>query len=200
MSIADKLTQIAENEQKVYEAGQQAEYDRFWDEYQRKTRTSWDYAFYGIGWNDETYKPKHPIVGSIPSTFRGGKFTNTLVQIVVTGSTANAFNSSDVATIPSIDLTEATSTATCFNNASKLVDVTFVGTIPTTVNLQFASGLSVASMKSAILHLANYAGTANANVNSLYFTDDCWAALEADSTAPDGGTWKNYVHSLGWSY
>ena len=34
MSIADKLTTIAENEQKVYDAGKQAEYDEFWDIFQ----------------------------------------------------------------------------------------------------------------------------------------------------------------------
>ena len=31
MSIADKLITIAENEQKVYHAGKQAEYNKFWD-------------------------------------------------------------------------------------------------------------------------------------------------------------------------
>ena len=34
MSIAEKLTAIAENVPKVYEAGQKSEYDRFWDAYQ----------------------------------------------------------------------------------------------------------------------------------------------------------------------
>ena len=34
MSVADKLTTIVENEQKVYDAGKQAAYDWFWDRYQ----------------------------------------------------------------------------------------------------------------------------------------------------------------------
>ena len=34
MSIAEKLVTVAENEQKVYDAGKQAEYDAFWDNYQ----------------------------------------------------------------------------------------------------------------------------------------------------------------------
>jgi hypothetical protein len=218
VTIAEKLALIAQNEQKVYDAGyaagqetgsgyeggyaagRQAEYDSFWDVTQRNgDRKDWEYAFSGIGWTDDNYNPKYTIRGAITNAFRRSGFTNTLVPVVVVGGTANAFNASLVATIPSIDLTEATNTATCFNNANRLVNVTFEGTIPTTVNMQFASGLSVASMKSAIHHLANYAGTANANVNSLYFSDDCWAALEADSAAPHGGTWRDYVMQLGWN-
>ena len=34
MSIAEKLTTVAENVPKVYEAGKKAEYDAFWDKYQ----------------------------------------------------------------------------------------------------------------------------------------------------------------------
>jgi hypothetical protein len=63
MSIAEKLVTIAENEQKVYEAGQQAEYDRFWDNYQRNgNRKNYRYAFYGQGWTLETFKPKYDLI------------------------------------------------------------------------------------------------------------------------------------------
>ena len=62
MSIADKLTTIAENEQKVFEAGEKSEYDRFWDTYQENgNRTNYSYAFSGRGWTDETFKPKYDI-------------------------------------------------------------------------------------------------------------------------------------------
>lgn len=51
MSIAEKLVTIAENEQKVYEAGEKAEWDKFWDTYQDYgKRTRYGYAFSGIGW------------------------------------------------------------------------------------------------------------------------------------------------------
>lgn len=62
MSIADKLTTIAENVPKVYEAGQKSEYDRFWDAYQRyggNGHCGW--IFSGPAWNNETFKPKHDI-------------------------------------------------------------------------------------------------------------------------------------------
>ena len=61
MSIADKLTTIAENEQKVYDAGKKAEYDRFWDAYQNKgKKTSYQYGF--CGWTDEAFKPKYDMI------------------------------------------------------------------------------------------------------------------------------------------
>lgn len=89
MSIADKLTTIAENEQKVYQAGydkglasgggggydegydvgvedgKKAEYDTFWDSFQQNgTRTDYNdgRGFYGAWWTDENFKPKYDIV------------------------------------------------------------------------------------------------------------------------------------------
>lgn len=61
MSIAEKLTTLAQNQQKVYDAGKQAEYDRFWDAYQQNgERTKYNYAF-SEGWNNDTFRPKYPI-------------------------------------------------------------------------------------------------------------------------------------------
>ena len=45
------------------EEGKQAEYDAFWDNYQRNgNRTIYTYAFAGGGWNNETFKPKYPMM------------------------------------------------------------------------------------------------------------------------------------------
>lgn len=94
MSIAEKLTTIAENQQKVYDAGHeeghttgyQEGYDvgyreghtsgltqdtKFWADYQEKgARVNWDYAFAGWGWTDDTFCPKYPIIltGFQPNT------------------------------------------------------------------------------------------------------------------------------------
>lgn len=69
MSIANKTaivsannSIIAENNQKVFEAGQKAEYDRFWDDYQdHGNRTDYRVAFGGHGWSKELFKPKYDI-------------------------------------------------------------------------------------------------------------------------------------------
>lgn len=62
MSIAEKLTQIAENEQKVYDAGKTKEWNDFWDSYQQNgERTLYHAAFGNNGWTDITFKPKYDI-------------------------------------------------------------------------------------------------------------------------------------------
>lgn len=63
MSIADKLTTIAENTQKVHEAGKKAEHDAFWDSYQHKgARTNYPaYSFYGEGFDFDNFYPKYDI-------------------------------------------------------------------------------------------------------------------------------------------
>lgn len=94
MSIADKLTQIAENEQKVYNAGYEkgkaesepagdSHYDAFWDVYQKNgERTEYTGAFRGEGWTDETFDPKYNIIintrqwTTVDSVFSMSKITD----------------------------------------------------------------------------------------------------------------------------
>lgn len=86
MSIADKLKQIADNMPSVYDngywagryTGEQAEYNRFWDGYQGNgNRENYNYAFYGKGWTDKTFKPKYPFP-KIP--YYTNTFNNTGIQ------------------------------------------------------------------------------------------------------------------------
>lgn len=60
MSIADKLTEVAQNVPKVYEAGKKAQYDEFWDSF--PANPDGTYLFSGDMWNDVTFKPKRNIV------------------------------------------------------------------------------------------------------------------------------------------
>lgn len=62
MSIEEKIETIAKNVPEVYEAGKQAEYDRFWDEFQQNgLRKDYWYAFSGTGW-PKVLNPKYNIV------------------------------------------------------------------------------------------------------------------------------------------
>lgn len=72
MSIADKLTTIAENEQRVFEAGKKSEYDKFWDAYQDYgNRRNYNSAFRGNGFNVHNFYPKYDIApGDITSWFQ----------------------------------------------------------------------------------------------------------------------------------
>lgn len=65
MSIADKLTTIAENEQRVFEAGKKSEYDKFWDAYQSNgTLTNYIRCFQGYFWDKDNFFPKYDICPS----------------------------------------------------------------------------------------------------------------------------------------
>ena len=62
MSISEKLTTIAENEQKVFDAGKKKEYDEFWDAVQKNgERTEYSFGFSADIWNSDNFKPKYPI-------------------------------------------------------------------------------------------------------------------------------------------
>ena len=77
MSIAEKVTTIAENAQKVYDAGKQAEYDTFWDACQVDgSQKSYVQRFAGAGWNDGTFKPKYDIVVSYNGMVRMFSFSH----------------------------------------------------------------------------------------------------------------------------
>ena len=86
-----------------------------------------------------------------------------------------------------------------FQNCSGLVRLNLIGTIANTMTFQF-SPLSVESMKMVIASLVNLTGTGNEYAYTVKFSEECWAALEADSTAPDGCKWRDYVVSaLCWT-
>lgn len=61
MSIGEKLTTIAENEQKVYDKGRENEWSDFWDVFQDYgNRTKYGYTFWH-SWNDKIFRPKYDI-------------------------------------------------------------------------------------------------------------------------------------------
>ncbi len=75
MSIADKLTTIAENEQKVYDAGAKSEHDKFWDAFQdngKRTRYGSCFQTPTRYWTKESFKPKYNFVpiGSVAGLFQ----------------------------------------------------------------------------------------------------------------------------------
>jgi len=207
MGIAEKLVTIAENEQKVYEAGKQAEYDRFWDTFQNNGgERNYYYKFSYTGWTDENFNPKYPIITTTGTTAGMALFhanvdiTDTKVPIVVKGSNAGSmfYNARSLITVRILNVHEGVALDSTFLNCSSLKNITFEGVIGRGFDVSY-SPLSVDSMKSIISHLKNYAGTANEYKYTVKFKGDCWTALEAESTAPDGGTWKNYVETLGWN-
>lgn len=248
MSIAEKLQTVAENQQKVYDAGHsdgvQSEYDRFWDAYQAPTGTGnllaqnyCMFAYAGFGWTDTTFKPKYnmrPVSDLCTGMFRESAITDLKSILDNCGVTLNfrqasAFNNvftdSTITHVGSISTLGATSLGSLFNaakhlqtieelvlktdgsqsfssaftNAIALTDITVTGCIGKAASFQYCP-LSPTSMKSIIAALKNFTGTGSEHSVAIKFNEQCWTALEADSPAPDGGTWKDYVsNTLSWN-
>lgn len=65
VEVADELrpSEYAPKVDDVYDAGKKAEYDYFWDKFQKNgTRAQYQYGFSGRGWDDELFKPKYDII------------------------------------------------------------------------------------------------------------------------------------------
>ncbi|MBQ8741195.1 MAG: hypothetical protein IJY79_06565 [Clostridia bacterium] len=142
MSIAEKVTTIAENTPKVYnkgyEDGKQTEYDRFWDSiYEYIEQNNTERLFMGFAWNDTTFKPSRNIVvkpyGRWTFQYCGVKnlkaclddrgikidFTDALYLV-------NFFSYSGIEHIGEIDLStcvNAVAISDIFTNMSKLVTI-----------------------------------------------------------------------------
>lgn len=135
MSIAEKLQAVAENQQRVYDSGQQEEYDRFWDAYQQNgTRTDYQQGFSGKGWNNKTFQPKYDIAptwGGGTSIFRQIGFNGNLkehlnnmgvkVDFSKLSTLTYAFSeAAGVTEVPDLDLSNSTQFAYAFYNCTSL--------------------------------------------------------------------------------
>ncbi len=75
-------------------------YDEFWDDYQiNGTRRDYNYAFFGHGWTEKTFKPKYPLI-----------FNDSF----------SVFQDSDITEIPECNVTACPEVRDMFNNASML--------------------------------------------------------------------------------
>ena len=130
MSIAEKLVTVAENEQKVYDAGKQAEYDAFWDNYQvYGNRENYQVAFAGLGWNSETLKPKYPVVSTYCfEMFRGcGEVDLTKAGVPFDFSQSTSFSNfayaSEITHFGEINTTGSNLLSYTFYNCKKLTTI-----------------------------------------------------------------------------
>ena len=163
MSIAEKLTTIAENEQRVYEAGKTAEYDRFWDIFQNNgARKSYNATWRGKGWNRDVYNPKYPILATdTESLFANGSWLkDTLVSIDTTGTLDYAFSwCTELATIRYLKVTKTVKFTNAFTGCSKLQNVVFDGQIGQNISFADCTKLTKESLLSIIEHLYDFVKT-----------------------------------------
>lgn len=149
MSIADKLSTIAENEQKVFDAGKQEEYDRFWDAFQANgNRVYYANAFSNASysnknliyanWTADTFKPKYPIkpIGandypmfayiSIPNFKQHCETYGIVIDCSEMPSLINAFRCLKTAYIPDINASKATKIRSCFYECTGLLEAPYI--------------------------------------------------------------------------
>ncbi len=190
MTTAEMLTKVAENRPKLYEAGKQAEYDRFWDIYQNGGEPSdYTYKFASETWTDETYNPKYEIITLEEDTsayyvFFNSKITNTKVPITHR-SAANGgvfLGCSQLVTIPSLTVTENVTFVSWFSWCSALKNITMHGTIANDFDIHY-SPLTKASFESIVSALSQTVTgktiTFSHGAKVKAFTDDEWNALIA---------------------
>lgn len=173
MSIADKLTLIAENEQKVYEAGKEAGKND-WINFRTNNGTRFSYFYCAAS---------HMVEAPILDTSKGTRFDY-------------MFNSClSLKTIPLLNLTNtdmdtgAPSLNNIFNACSKLENITFEGTIPRTISFNTCSKLTKESLDSIITALKDYSGTTTTATLTLH------ATAKAKLTETDIAT----ITQKGWS-
>ncbi len=135
MSIAEKLITIAENEQKVYDAGKQAEAKRFWTTYQQSgNRTYCAHMFGGSGWNNTTFRPMYDIKpkDSAYMMFRDSAMTDIYGRLEELGLTLDfsncqnmqyALNQGNITRIGTVSIVSATNLDYAFYAASKVTTI-----------------------------------------------------------------------------
>lgn len=175
-TIAEKLTAIAENQQKVYDAGytagsgidydtvfaegrEQGEkdaYDAFWDVYQQNgTRTNYSNAFAGHGWDDAVFKPKYPLTNITLATnmFAGNMYLSYIDYDLDFSNSTNCsylFSSCiSLGRIKSIKFNSAANNSYIFASCD-LQDITINGTIAFDISLNKSSRLTLDSLTSII--------------------------------------------------
>lgn len=141
MSLADKLTLIAENEQRVYNAGYEkgkAEGgDNDWLNFRTNGGTNFGYLYCAMN---------HIEVSPILDTSKGMQFAN-----MYNGCTA-------LITVPLINISNAVNIASMFKNATKLQNITFEGTIPKSIDFSNSPNLTSFSLENIITALKDLSG------------------------------------------
>lgn len=194
-----KTSEMAEGVSEVYEAGKQAEYDRFWDNYQQNGNRTDYFNGFGKCWTVETFKPKYDIrptdaymmfhfieLGGIDLA----EYLNNLGVTLDFSNSTNmqyAFQGAKICRVGVIDITKAVYTDKLFNGCSLL------HTIDTLV---------VSENSKAINFFSGCKSLANINIEGIIAQDanfkDC--PLTHDSLMSIINALKNFVETKTLTY
>ena len=190
-TTAEKLTTIAENQQKVYKAGQKDERVKTWEQLQEGgTRNYYSYAFAYSCWTDDIYHPIYDISSTaLNYAYYISGITDTKVNIETEGNLVGLFQNSAIKTVRKLKVVANTAFTQAFTNCSNLENIVFDGVIGTSLDLRWSKKLTADSLNSITTHLSDEAtgqritlpttAEANYNANPPEGAPDTWAKLVA---------------------
>lgn len=197
MTTAEKLVKIAENEQKVYEAGQKSEHDRFWDSLQNDGKSmDTSYMFCGYYWNDAIYNPKYPIVSSSCSQmYRFSMISDVKVVLDFSACTGTYLftNMANLKRIPKIIVNPNIAYTGWFSSSPNIEEIRFEGFIGKSLDIHWSTKLSMPS-------LASIVGALSKTVTGQTLTLPTTAESTYDNATFEG-RWKELVASKpNWTF
>lgn len=204
--MAEKLTTIAENEQRVYDAGKQAERDAFWSVYQPSSRRSYLYAFAGEGWNDRTYHPIGDLIvtHNAQNMYSYSGITDTKVTINASSSSLTNFyhvfaNATKLRTIRLLKVSPITTLHNAFTACTALESITIQGTIGKAANFKWCP-----LTKESILNVIEALSDTTSGLTVTFNTSAVNTAFETVNGVADGSQsaeWKALVDSKpNWTF
>ena len=156
LTLDDMATDIP----KVFDAGKQVQYDKFWDEFQNYGNGNYLHRMFAHKtWHDKVYHPKYTIKPesgdvSYSNVFYNSYITDTKVPIDIRGCTNAdaAFRFSRIVTIPELIVDETTAYGTAaggaFSSATYLENIKITGVIGNDPNMKDCKKLTHASLMS----------------------------------------------------
>lgn len=163
-------SELGEKIKDIYDAGKQAEQDRFWNSFQQNgNRRNYYYAFAYAGFRDDTFNPKYPIIcdGDFGATSlfngsEGKEITDTKVPIeIIIHGNATFYGCNKLKTIRKLIVHETTTFTTNFiAGTNGLENIIIEGTIGNDFIINTSKVLTKASIISVINALSlNTTGT-----------------------------------------
>jgi hypothetical protein len=166
-----------------YEAGQKAEYDRFWDIFQDYgKRPYYTYAF-AYTWTDDIYNPKYPITSeAMIYIMYLSSITDTKVDII-SDDLSYAFNQAKkLKTIRKLIVKETTKYTSAFYGCTELENIAFEGVIGEAISFANSPLLSAESVQNIIDHLGTVATATKITFNNtvkLKLTEEQYLQIAA---------------------
>ena len=211
------------------EQGKQSAYDEFWDSYQSNgNRTDYARAFEGAFWNDDRFKPKYPLNNAQNCNYMF-RYTNikdlsSLNIVYCTGAYALCREAANLELMGNIYLAGNTSISQGFHSCSKLTkigvlrvgagtnlelafynctalkEVTFTGTIGTSLGIG-NSPLNRASIESIISCLSDTATGKTLTLKKTAVNTAFGIDVDDEATYPEGSEYYNLRHSKdNWTF